>query len=422
MLHAPQPPLKPLEDARLDHELFGSVALAEVRHRRAAMYLRVLAAVVILNGALWLPVSLVLGATVLAGADIALVITGVAVLWLVHRKHVTLARVLIGTAALAEVTLFVAVAYGHPGTEVRLANLWFVAIAVASYFVFYDMRALYRDLYAILAFAMFVLYAAGLGPVIPLVNLDPDVRDTIETVVAVSFAVSLFAMIRLFVFELSDAERRLGLAHGRLEQILENMLPKQVADRLRDEGRAFADPVADCSVLFADLVGFTELSQRLPADDVVKLLNGIFSRFDDLTEASGLTKIKTIGDGYMVAAGVLAPRDDHATALASLALAMQGEMEAFEGLALRVGINSGPVIAGVIGKRGLVYDLWGDTVNVAARMASGGVAGGVQVTAATQGHLGERFHAEYRGEVEVKGRGMMPTYLLTVRSPDPGHA
>jgi len=412
-----------LEHARLDHELFGSVALAGVRHRRAAMYLRVLAAVVILNGALWLPVSLVLGATVLAGADIALVVTGIAVLWLVHRKHVTLARVLIGTAALAEVTLFVGVAYGHPGTEVRLANLWFVAIAVASYFVFYDMRALYRDLYAIVAFAMFVLYAAGLGPAIPLVSsLDPAVRDTIDTVVALSFAVSLFAMMRLFVFELSDAERRLGLAHGRLEQILENMLPKQVADRLRDEGRAFADPVADCSVLFADLAGFTELSQRRPADDVVKLLNQIFSRFDDLTEAAGLTKIKTIGDGYMVAAGVLAPRDDHAMALASLALAMQGEMAAFEGLALRVGINSGPVIAGVIGKRGLVYDLWGDTVNVAARMASGGVAGGVQVTAATRGHLAERFHAEYRGEVEVKGRGMMPTYLLTVRSPDPMHA
>lgn len=413
MLHSPQPPLKPLEDPRLDHELFGSVALAEVRHRRAAMYLRVLALVVIVNGVLWLPVSLVLGATVLAAADLSLVVTGLAVLWLVHREHVTVARLLIGTAALSEVTLFVAVAYGHPGTEVRLANLWFVAIAVASYFVFYDVRALYRDLYAILAFAMFVLYAAGLGPVIPLVNMDADTRDSIETMVAVSFAVSLFAIMRLFVFELSDAERRLGLAHGRLEQILENMLPKSVADRLRDEGRAFADPVPDCSVLFADLVGFTELSQRLPADDVVKLLNEIFSRFDDLTEASGLTKIKTIGDGYMVAAGVLAPREDHAAALASLALAMQGEMATFEGLALRVGINSGPVIAGVIGKRGLVYDLWGDTVNVAARMASSGVAGGVQVTAATRARLGDRFHAERRGEVEVKGRGTMTTFLLT---------
>jgi class 3 adenylate cyclase len=407
--------LEPLDDARPDHELFGSVALAEVRNRRAAMYLRVLALVVILNGVLWLPVSMVLGATVLAAADVALVVTGLAVLWLVHRKRVTLARVLLGAAALSEVLLFVAVAYGHPEAEVRLANLWFVAIAVASYFLFYDVRALYRDLYAIAAFALFVLYAAGFGPAIPLVNLTAGVSDVIDTVVALSFAVSLFVMMRLFVFELSDAERRLGLAHGRLEQILENMLPKPVADRLRDEGRAFADPVADCSVLFADLVGFTALSQRLPADDVVNLLNQIFSRFDDLTEAAGLTKIKTIGDGYMVAAGVLAPRADHAPALASLALAMQGEMAAFEGLALRVGINSGPVIAGVIGKRGLVYDLWGDTVNVAARMASGGVAGGVQVTAATRDRLGETFRAEYRGEVEVKGRGTMPTYLLTAQ-------
>jgi class 3 adenylate cyclase len=408
----PPPQPKPREDARPDHELFGSVALAEVRNRRAAMYLRVLALVVSLNGVLWLPVSVVLGATVLAAADVALVVTGLAVLWLVHRKRVTLARALLGVAALSEVMLFVAVAYGHPDAEVRLANLWFVAIAVASYFLFYDVRALYRDLYGILAFAMFVLYAAGLGPAIPLVNLTADVSAIINTLVALSFAVSLFAMMRLFVFELSDAERRLGLAHGRLEQILENMLPKPVADRLRDEGRAFADPVADCSVLFADLVGFTELSRRLPADDVVKLLNRIFSRFDDITEASGLTKIKTIGDGYMVAAGVLAPRADHAPALAALALAMQREMAAFEGLALRVGINSGPVIAGVIGKRGLVYDLWGDTVNVAARMASGGVAGAVQITAATRDRLGEAFRAEYRGEFEVKGRGTMPTYLL----------
>lgn len=399
-------------DASLGSAAFDSVEAVASRRHRAALYLRVLAYIIIANSGLWFVIVATLDATALALVDLALLATGFAVLWLTRQGHLHVARALVAVSIFAGVALTVGLAYGDAGAELRLANLWFIVLAVAAYFVFYDYRPLVRDVYALLAFGLFVMYAAGVGPRFALMRLPPELHDVLEVFVAVSIAASLFVMMRLFVFELSDAERRLGLANARLEGILENMLPKAVADRLRHEGRAFADPCAECSVLFADLVGFTELSERLPADEVVELLNRIFSRFDDLTEQAGLTKIKTIGDAYMVAAGVLEPRADHASAVAALALAMQDAMDEFEGLSLRVGISSGPVIAGVIGKRRLVYDLWGDTVNVAARMASGGIAGRVQVTSETWRRLAGTFDAEPRGTVDVKGKGPMTTYFL----------
>ncbi len=399
-------------DASFGTDAFDSVDALAARGHRATLYLRVLAYVVIANVALWLPVAVMMRATALAIVDVGLLVTGLGALWLTRLGHVHVARALVALCIFVAVALVVAIAYGDTGSEIRLANLWFIVLAVAAYFVFYDYRPLVRDTYALLAFGLFVAYAAGVGPRLEPMRLPREYHDAIESMVAASIAISLFVMMRLFMFELSDAERRLGLANARLERILENMLPKAVADRLRTEGRAFADPCPDCSVLFADLVGFTELSERLPADEVVELLNRIFSRFDDLTEQAGLTKIKTIGDAYMVAAGVLEPRADHASAIAALALALQDAMDEFDGLSLRAGISSGPVIAGVIGKRRLVYDLWGDTVNVAARMASGGVAGRVQVTADSWRRLAGAFDAEPRGTVEVKGKGPMKTYLL----------
>jgi class 3 adenylate cyclase len=199
----------------------------------------------------------------------------------------------------------------------------------------------------------------------------------------------------------------------RTEALLANLLPPPIALRLKDGHRVIADRLADVTVLFADLKGFSGLATRVPPDQLVSRLDRVFSAFDELARAHGLEKIKTIGDAYMAVAGAPAARADHATAAAAMATAMIAALRAIEPeLELRVGLASGPAVAGVIGRSKYSYDLWGETVNLASRMESHGVAGRVQVAARTRELLGEAVAVEARGTIEVKGLGAMPTFLL----------
>lgn len=204
------------------------------------------------------------------------------------------------------------------------------------------------------------------------------------------------------------------------EQLLLNILPEPIAQRLKLQESTIADSFAEVTVLFADLINFTETSSQIPATKLVKLLNKIFSEFDRLSEKHGLEKIKTIGDAYMVVGGLPMPRTDHAEAIAEMALDMQRQINRFKGIdgkpfRLRIGINTGPVVAGIIGTKKFTYDLWGDTVNVASRMESQGIAGRIQVTAATYKRLKDKYLFEKRGVIPVKGKGEMITYWLTGR-------
>ena len=186
---------------------------------------------------------------------------------------------------------------------------------------------------------------------------------------------------------------------------------------MQKEQKLIADHFDEVSVLFADLVGFTEFSAQKSPTQLVEILNGIFCEFDRLSESRGLEKIKTIGDAYMVVGGLPTPRDDHGEAIALLALEMQAALTQFnlkigENFQLRIGMHSGSVVAGIIGISKFSYDLWGDTVNVASRMQSNGESGKIQVTAATYERLKDMFVFEERGMVEVKGKGKMLTYWL----------
>ena len=201
------------------------------------------------------------------------------------------------------------------------------------------------------------------------------------------------------------------------EELLNNVLPKSIATRLKKKEPTIADGFQNASILFADLTGFTRLSLKLKPDDLVEMLDTIFSRFDELVDQYGLEKIKTIGDEYMVASGIPIPRDDHAQALAGFALAMRDSLAEYSAandvdLQMRIGINSGPVVAGVIGKRRFLYDLWGDSVNTASRMESHGIPGEIQVTEATRDLLDGQFTFIDRGVIDIKGKGPMQTYLL----------
>lgn len=220
-----------------------------------------------------------------------------------------------------------------------------------------------------------------------------------------------------------EAELALHLAQQQSESLLLNILPKTIAEQLKQSTDAIAEHFDEVSILFSDIVGFTPLSARLSPIDLVKLLNEMFSKFDKLAEKYQLEKIKTIGDAYMVAAGLPVQRKNHAQAIAEMALDMQGSIQQFslenrEEFQIRIGIHSGPVVAGVIGKKKFSYDLWGDTVNVASRMESSGIPGKIQITGDTYELLKDRYVVEKRGQIFVKGKGDMITYWLIDRKAD----
>jgi len=214
------------------------------------------------------------------------------------------------------------------------------------------------------------------------------------------------------------AMRLLGEERARSERLLLNILPAPIAERLKASEESIAEHSDGVTVLFADIVGFTPLSARKTPRALVDLLNRIFSEFDALADAHGLEKIKTIGDAYMAVAGLPQPWPDHAARAARMALAMldataRVSAETGENLALRIGLHSGPVVAGVIGRRKFIYDMWGDTVNTASRMESHSLPGAIHCTEATANLLQGAFQLQARGAVQIKGKGEMRTFLLT---------
>ena len=240
------------------------------------------------------------------------------------------------------------------------------------------------------------------------------------TMLALNIAVGgtiVFLLLAIFASQRSEALAALRVEQAKAENLLLNILPRSIADRLKAEAQPIADQFGAASILFADVVDFTPWSERLPPAEVVGYLDHLFSHFDDLAERHGLEKIKTIGDCYMVAAGVPTPRPDHARALALMALDMLDAMRSDDavgrlGLELRVGINSGPVVAGVIGRKRFLYDLWGDAVNTASRMESHGTPGRIQITRATYELLADEFECEPRGTITVKGKGEVEAWYL----------
>ena len=209
----------------------------------------------------------------------------------------------------------------------------------------------------------------------------------------------------------------LALEQQKSERLLLNVLPATIAQRLKAGERPLADRFEGVAVLFADLVGFTAISEHLSPEEVVELLDGLFSEFDGMAERHQLEKIKTIGDAYMVVAGLPDPRPDAAEAVVEMAIEMQRLIASFATpsgsvLRLRIGIDIGPVVAGVIGEKKFTYDLWGDTVNTASRMESNGLPGQIQLTPRAYERLRDRYQFEPREPLEIKGKGMMAPFLL----------
>ena len=270
----------------------------------------------------------------------------------------------------------------------------------------------------LIAYLTLLVLSGILQPVVGFANHLPQSLVIIFFVLNIGTVSTIsFVLLHYFVGQKERAYHLLRLEQDRSENLLLNVLPREIADRLKSGERIIADHHPSVSILFADLVGFTPLTNQLSPTAMVELLNDIYSHFDSLIEKYGVEKIRTIGDNYMIASGLPGPRPDHAQAIAHLALEMNAYIASLapvgnRRLSFRLGINSGPVIAGVIGHKKFAYDVWGDTANIASRMESQGVPGRIQITQATYELIKRDFICEPHGSIDVKGKGPMQTWFL----------
>jgi len=285
--------------------------------------------------------------------------------------------------------------------------LWSLICPMGAMF-FYEHRYAPRWFFAFVGLA---ILSGLLQPYVRFANnLPPGLVIFFFVMNLIGVGSLVFMMVHYFVGQKNVFQEK-------SETLLLNILPKEIAAILKNESRTIADQYDEASVLFADMVGFTPLSAKLPPVEMVELLNEIFSYFDSLLDKYNVEKIRTIGDSYMVASGVPRGRSDHAQALTHMALDMRDYISTHtfrngHRVSFRIGINSGSMIAGVIGRRKFVYDVWGDAVNTASRMESHGVGGAIQVTQATYKLIKDEFVCEPRGTVNVKGKGEMEVWLV----------
>jgi class 3 adenylate cyclase len=305
---------------------------------------------------------------------------------------------------------------------------WALIVKLDSFEAFDPVRRLERDLLIVGAVALIVVLVTGawlsrslLGPLRELTAGvrrfaagDHNAHVPVRTKDEIG---QLCTAFNGMVDEISEKNLLIESKNRENEELLLNVLPAPIANRLRGGEKGIADGFAEVTVAFADLVGFTAMSSEMPPAEVVELLNGLFSRFDEAARELGIEKIKTVGDAYMAVCGLPVSVPDHAARMVRMAIRMvhitrEHALEYKVAMKLRVGINSGPVVAGVIGKSKYIYDLWGDTVNLASRMESGGVPDMIQVTRPVYETLKDQFTFEARGEIEVKGKGNVEAWLL----------
>ncbi|MEZ5385570.1 MAG: adenylate/guanylate cyclase domain-containing protein [Prosthecobacter sp.] len=333
--------------------------------------------------------------------------------WLNRRHHHAAARLSLIFVALGFV-LSSSMIFGAAAP----AHLFVIVITAAALAMFPESEGASMRVVAVccaLAFGLMLWLRHKDDPLIPVKR--PEIRLAME--ILISFGALALALVVTHALRLT-ARRSELLAireQERADRLLLNILPEQIARRLKDDPKTIADGFHDVTVLFADLVGFTPMSEKMSPNETLRLMDQVFSRFDELVDRFGLEKIKTVGDAYMLAGGLPDPNDSHAEDVARMALAMQEEVRKFhcpqgEPLSIRIGIATGPVVAGVIGRKKFLYDLWGDTVNTASRMESCGEPNTIQVTETTWRRLRDHFTLRERGEVEIKGKGRVMTWYL----------
>ncbi|MGI9382194.1 MAG: adenylate/guanylate cyclase domain-containing protein [Methyloligellaceae bacterium] len=325
---------------------------------------------------------------------------------LAHRVSEICAAIIIATAEFAGLFFFVRTLGHDSGVQINYL------VAAAIPFAIFGLTHLWLVITAIITGLFLHIAAWFLYPTASaLVSPDPALLNNLY-VSSVITTGSIIAVIVLYAFTLADRAR------SEADTLLGHILPEPVAQRLKERpGTRIADSVSQASVMFTDLSGFTPLAKKLGVEQTLDILDDIFTQFDTLATKHGVEKIKTIGDGYMAVCGVVEPAEDHGTRLARLALDLPPTVDALSkrhnmDLQIRIGLASGPVMAGVIGADKFFYDVWGETVNLASRLESHGLPGEVHVSKEVRQALRQRFHFEPRGRVDIRGVGQLDTWLL----------
>lgn len=383
------------------------MSVTDGKHVRFTNSAAVLAASMMLP---WVPVNLLAGETF--NALMSLIVgAGLLVVLLLNRAHrYGLAAFML--LAIANVQMaFGTVMFGATSS----VPLYFLLTTLVPYLAFRSCHQPLAHGFALVSVAAMVLFSAFAEHFPAQMSLmDASLFRTVN-VAAVAIGLLLLAVV--FRGLVSDTERALDLERARADALLLNVLPPVVAERLKlAPDQAIADRYDEVTVLFADIVGFTPLSARLSAERTVELLNTIFTAFDAICDRAGVEKIRTIGDGYMAVAGAPIARADHGEVMVRVAMAMRDYMAATpvdEPLAIRIGINSGEAVAAIVGTSRFHFDLWGDAVNVAARMESLGEPGRIHIAQGTWKLVHDLIPCESRGKIAVKGKGEMETWFVS---------
>jgi class 3 adenylate cyclase len=391
--------------------VFTDVHFHRQRQRRVRRLLVMGNVIMVTCCAAWLAIAIAIPLWPIAAVDVVGIFACGILAVVLRRRGLRMARHLFLMTVLAFLLAIMALEPTAPGYP-PIVHLYLVVVAVAAYLLLFDAPPRVPAAYAAVCFVIFVGREFGWLGVPPILPFDESTYVMARDITFIGFFAILLVVTRLFVIDIDDAARQFEFANQRLQAMLENMLPDGVAARLSAEGHGFADAFPSCSVLYADIVGFTRMSAGKSPEAIVTLLNDVFSRFDDLVDEAGVEKIKTVGDAYMVAAGVPRPRADHAVALVSLAFRMR-DAAAGLGLALRIGVNTGPLVAGLIGRTRFIYDLWGDAVSLATQTETACEPGGIEITQMTLRELGGRFAATPRPAVRRPGGAEVAVYVVT---------
>ncbi len=335
------------------------------------------------------------------------------VLWLNYKSYYLTARLVFNLVGIFHISIHLLAL----GLQTN-GQFFLLFVIMTAFFIYPKTEKFYQYVIISLSAATFIFFEIYFYyPNQPLLTIP----DSLLVLFEISFDLGILLFVIGFSQSIAShyeqAEYLLALEKQYSDTLLHNILPKSIVKRLKKDPIIIADRFDATTILFADIVGFTKLSEKTPPADLVNLLNQMFSIFDELTERYGLEKIKTMGDAYMVAGGLPVASTSHAQAIADLALEMRSKLKQFnltehQDFNIRIGIHTGTVIAGVIGIKKFVYDIWGDTVNVASRMESHGIPGQIQVSEATYQVLKDQYDFAERGVIEVKGKGEMRVYLL----------
>jgi|JI9StandDraft_1071089.scaffolds.fasta_scaffold00449_20 adenylate cyclase len=296
-------------------------------------------------------------------------------------------------------------------------HLFLLLLSIFAFYSYPPKQMKYITLVSLSSLFCFIGIEVYLTSHHPILDAPPSFFQVARLISLVALCILVYVLTLYNYKTLHTAQDLLEIEHQKSETLLLNILPPVIADRLKASSAVIADRTNEATILFADVVGFTVMSQKMEPEKLVALLNDLFSEFDNITKAYNLEKIKTIGDAYMVAGGIPEARKDHCEAVALCALEMQSIMrkgisQDLQDFKVRIGIHTGPVVAGVIGKSKFIYDLWGDSVNTASRMESHGVEDKIHVSKEVYLKLKDKFEFEDKREIQVKGKGLMETYFL----------